>query len=62
VIVSSLLKMYGDEASSSDIKHEVDKLMFKFDKDNNGVLSVQEFIDGCLRDKELMAFFAPIVR
>jgi Ca2+-binding EF-hand superfamily protein len=54
--------MYGDEASTSDIKNEVDKLMFKFDKDNNGVLSVQEFIDGCLRDKELMAFFAPIVR
>ncbi len=62
IIVQSLLKMYGDDSSTHDIKHEVDKLMKRFDKDQNNLLSMQEFIDGCLNDKELMNFFAPIVK
>jgi hypothetical protein len=49
--------MYGENASSTSVKNLVDKIMLKFDNDNNGVLSEKEFVDGCLRDEELRRFF-----
>ena len=51
--------MYGENVSVSSARKQVDKLMTKFDKDNNGLLSEQEFVDGCLNDAELLNFFVP---
>ena len=45
--------------SVSSAKKQVDKLMTKFDKDNNGLLSEQEFVNGCMNDAELLKFFLP---
>lgn len=58
-IVQSLYQMYGENVSVSSARKQVDKLMFKFDKDNNGLLSEKEFVDGCLNDAELLNFFVP---
>lgn len=55
--------MYGDEAVSKNvIKSYVDKLMNKFDADKNGLLSEEEFVQGCLNDSDLRQFFAPICK
>jgi Ca2+-binding EF-hand superfamily protein len=58
-IVQSLYKCYGENVSVSSAKKQVDKLMSKFDKDNNGLLSEQEFVNGCMNDEELLKFFLP---
>lgn len=54
--------MYGENVTDSNTKQLVDKIMKKFDKDNNGLLSEQEFIEGCLNDDEMRAFFAPMCK
>lgn len=51
--------MYGETMSIGHVKSEVDKLMKKFDKDNNGLLSEKEFVEGCLNDEQMRRFFAP---
>ena len=51
--------MYGENISGSSAKKQVDKIMSKFDKDLNGLLSEQEFVNGCLSDPEMLNFFLP---
>jgi len=51
--------MYGDKSSIESTKKQVNKFMVTFDNDQNGLLSEQEFIDGCLRDKDMLTFLAP---
>ena len=60
--MQSLFQMYGENVTDSNTKQLVDKIMKKFDKDNNGLLSEQEFIEGCLNDDEMRAFFAPMCK
>ena len=48
--------MYGENVPSSIAKQHVDKLMKKFDRDNNGLLSEKEFVDGKLTYKEELHF------
>ena len=54
--------MYGENVSDSSAKQLVNKIMKKFDIDNNGLLTEKEFVDGCLNDDELRAFFAPLCK
>lgn len=54
--------MYGEDATNKGIKMYVDKLMSKFDSDQNGMLSEKEFVEGCLNDQELRQFFAPLCK
>ncbi len=58
----SLFQMYGENVSESNAKQLVNKIMKKFDQDNNGLLSEQEFIDGCMKDEEMRSFFAPLCK
>lgn len=59
----SLFQMYGeDQVNKSVVKSYVDKLMNKFDADQNGLLSEKEFVDGCLNDQDLRQFFAPLCK
>ena len=51
--------MYGDDSPIENTRKQVNKFMVMFDNDRNGLLSEQEFIDGCLRDKDMMKFLAP---
>ena len=51
--------MYGENVSHATAKKQVEKIMTKFDKDKNGLLTEQEFIQGCLDDKEMLDFFVP---
>ncbi len=51
--------MYGDNNSIENIRKQVNKFMSSFDDDKNGLLSEQEFINGCLRDKDLFTFLNP---
>ncbi|CAF0989013.1 unnamed protein product [Brachionus calyciflorus] len=57
-IFYSIFEMYGDSLPEKTIKNEVERLMKKFDTDNNGIITEKEFIDGCLRDQELREIFA----
>lgn len=58
-IVSSIFQLYGENATSSLTKDQVNKLMNKLDTDKNGLISEEEFVSGCLLDTELRQFFAP---
>ncbi len=59
ILFKSLLQMYGDDSPIENTRKQVNKFMVMFDNDRNGLLSEQEFIDGCLRDKDMMKFLAP---
>lgn len=55
LIISSLFCLLGDKLTDSKIDRFVEKFMNDFDQDNNGVLTKDEFINGCFkRVKELM--------
>ncbi len=45
-IVHSIFQLYGENVSSSVAKEQVDKLMDKLDKDKNGLISEEEFVNG----------------
>lgn len=53
--------MYGERLSPEAVRNQVDRLMKKFDQDNNGKLTETEFVEGCLKDEELRKFFYPIM-
>lgn len=48
----------GENSPSTRVKH----IMKQFDKNNDGLLNVEEFISGCINDPCLRSLFAPIVR
>lgn len=52
--------MYGEFLPSKAIDMEVERLMKKFDSDNNGLITEREFIEGCLKDDELKRMFVPM--
>ena len=49
---------HGDNSPSVRVKH----IMKQFDKNNDGILNIDEFISGCINDTCLRSLFAPIIR
>lgn len=54
--------MYGESLPEKSINLDVERLMKKFDSDNNGLITENEFITGCLRDDELRRMFVPLFK
>jgi len=44
-----------------DAKEKAREIMRKLDSDNNGTVSIAEFVSGCLADEELKQFLAPLI-
>ncbi len=45
-IVLSIFQLYGEDVSLLTAREQVDKLMNKLDKDKNGLISEEEFVNG----------------
>lgn len=48
----------GENSPSVRVKH----IMKQFDKNNDGILNIDEFISGCMNDPSLRTLFAPIIK
>ncbi len=60
-IIEAIYDLLGEENRKGDNSptKRVHKIMAKLDKDNDGKLSPEEFIDGCLNDEILRHLLAP---
>jgi Ca2+-binding EF-hand superfamily protein len=60
-IIEAIYDLLGEEnRKGENSPHKrVQKIMTKLDKDNDGKLSPEEFIDGCLNDEILRQLLAP---
>ena len=47
----------GENSPAIRVKH----IMKQFDKNNDNLLSIDEFINGCINDPSLRTLFAPII-
>ena len=46
LLLQSIFELYGEHASASVARQQVEKLMKKLDKDKNGLISEAEFVNG----------------
>ncbi len=62
-IIEAIYDLLGEENRKGDNSppKRVQKIMTKLDKDQDGKLSPEEFIDGCLNDEILRHLLAPNV-
>ena len=60
-IIIAIYDLLGEtnRKGDNDPKHRVEAIFKKLDRDNNGTLSEDEFVEGCLNDPVLMNFLAP---
>lgn len=60
-IILAIYDLLGEtnRKGDNDPKQRVAAIFTKLDRDHNGSLSEQEFVDGCLSDPVLMSFLAP---
>ncbi len=60
-IIEAIYDLLGEENRKGDNSptKRVHKIMAKLDKDNDGKLSPEEFIEGCLSDEILRHLLAP---
>lgn len=60
-IIEAIYDLLGEENRKGENSppKRVQKIMNKLDKDNDGKLSPEEFIDGCLNDEILRHLLAP---
>ena len=59
-VILGIYDLLGEKKGEgdNDPKKCVQDIFDKLDKDQSGILSKQEFVDGCLGDKILMGFLA----
>lgn len=60
-IIEAIYDLLGEEnrKGENSPNKRVQKIMAKLDKDNDGKLSSEEFIEGCLNDEILRHLLAP---
>lgn len=60
-IIEAIYDLVGEEQRKGENSpsQRVKTIMQKLDKDNNGYLNEQEFVDGCLSDPVLRSLLAP---
>ena len=60
-IVEAIYDLLGEEHRKGDNSpsERVKTIMTKLDKDNNGYLTEQEFVEGCINDPILRSLLAP---
>jgi Ca2+-binding EF-hand superfamily protein len=60
-IIEAIYDLLGEENRKGENSppKRVEKIMQKLDKDNDGKLSSEEFINGCLYDDILRSLLAP---
>ena len=60
-IIEAIYDLLGEEhrRGENSPPERVKTIMQKLDKDNNGYLSEDEFVDGCLADPVLRSLLAP---
>ena len=60
-IIEAIYDLLGEEnrKGENSPSKRVAKIMLKLDKDKDGKLSAEEFIDGCLYDEVLRSLLAP---
>ena len=60
-IIEAIYDLLGEEnrKGENSPSKRVAKIMLKLDKDKDGKLSSEEFIDGCLYDEVLRSLLAP---
>ena len=62
-IIVAIYDLIGEtnRKGENEPKKRVELIFKKIDKDNNGYLSKDEFVEGCIGDPILMKFLAPNV-
>lgn len=60
-IISAIYDLLGEEhrKGENSPSERVKTIMLKLDKDQNGYLSEEEFVEGCLGDPVLRSLLAP---
>lgn len=60
-IIEAIYDLVGEEQRKGENSpsQRVKTIMQKLDKDNNGYLNEQEFVEGCLGDPVLRSLLAP---